>query len=178
MFYQNPHSNIIGKNWLRTQIATRKDARSKLGLRCTSSRFRQPQAVKKQLNANQLLRGYKGASQRGAYFIYGTTWKPKQKRTQADREQDGVPFKHITDLAVFTPGGWRWEGGRGVKRGDSLGEHLKSHRYRETATQPDSTLHVFSFISLWKSIPLWEQIILAAFPFLPHFHWWMLAQHG
>ncbi len=166
MFYQNPHSNIIGKNWLRTQIATRKDARSKFGLRCTSSRFRQPQAVKKQLNANQLLRGYKGASQREAYFIYGTTWKPKQKRTQADREQDGVPFKHITDLAVFTPGGWRWEGGRGVKS-----EGFRSvNIWRAIATEklpPNLTPRsMFSLLSLYENPSRCEnKSFLPPFPF-------------
>lgn len=109
MFYQNPHSNVMGKNWLQTQIATRKGTYSKFWLRCVSSRFRQSQAAKKQLNANQLLRGYKGASPHGAYFICGTTWEPNRREHRRIGNGTGCRFNTLLISSCLHPVG---EGGK------------------------------------------------------------------
>lgn len=174
MFYQNPHSNIMGKNWLQTQIATRKGMYSKFWLGCVPSRFRQSQAFKKQLNANQLLRGYKGASPHGAYFICVTTWEPNRREHRRIGNGTGCRFNTLLILPCLRPVG---EGGKEAVVQRVGIRSVNIWRAIATEKQPPNltpTLHVFSFISLWKSIPLWKQIILAAFLFLPHSHWWIL----
>lgn len=74
-----------------------------------SSRFRQSQAVKKQLNANQLLRGYKGDSPHGVYFICGTTWEPNRREHRRIGNGTGCRFNTLLILPCLRPVG---EGGK------------------------------------------------------------------